>query len=902
LNKIRELINKIKGFTRTYIYLKVFVVFLAFFVMILSSCLIMNNTMGRKLTEHVETSISDAKAFLENSLTSPKVSIDFIADNIEGMIKRGEDIEAVQAQIRFYTSDTFKERIENFTFNSVYGFFDIFDEFYEGSGWIPSEGFIPRERPWYTAAVEEYGNVAISPVYIDVVTNAPVLSYARCLFDNDGKLLGVISMDVPVSFINQILDSTITDNSYGFIADERSLVITHPSETLIGTVLADNNPFHKDIIDNVRNHDGITRTHIINYEGIKTILFSSMTFNGWYVNFVVPEAEYYRDLYYLMSVVSVLGFAMALMLSILLVRIESARTESELVSRKKSTFLANMSHEIRTPMNSIIGFSELALDDDVSPKTKHYLRSIVDNAKWLLNIINDILDNSKIESGKVILEHIPYDLQDVVSQCQSAILPKAAEKGLALYCYAEPLNNKTLMGDPVRLRQVFMNLLSNAVKFTNSGTVKLLSSVRSLGNNKAIISFEIKDSGIGMTDEQVSNIFVPFMQADDTVTRKFGGTGLGLPITKSIIELMGGKLAVESKVGSGSVFSFDLTFDTLDGYTATQPFVATSSMIERPNFEGEVLICEDNGLNQQVICEHLSRVGLKTVLAQNGLEGVNLVTQRIEKATSGNYDGNYTAKKPFELIFMDIHIPVMDGLEAASVITNMEIETPIIALTANIMSNDLEQYNSSGMHDYLGKPFTTQDLWKCLLKYFKATSYTEVAEETHNEEEDEALRQLSIYFVKANQDTFNKIKTALEDGPILLAHRLAHTLKGNAGQIRKKKLQEAAATIEDYIVKEDLSAARSHMDRLAIELQNVLDELAPLLADADKRNQEKITDPEKVQLILRSLEPMLEKRNPECMNLVDDLYAIPGAEQLAQYVEDFEFKKAIDELKAFREN
>jgi len=862
----------------------------------------MNDTIGRKLSEHVETSIRDAKALLENSLTEPKATIGFIADDIQDMINRGEQLEAVQEQIRHYTSETFKERIENFTFNTVYGFFDVFDEFYDGSGWVPDESFEPKERPWYISAIEDRGNATISAVYVDAITNTPVLGYARTLTDNEGHLLGVISMDVPISFISQILSSTITRNSYGFLADERSLVITHPSETLIGDVLADSDPLYLQIMETVRGNDGITRTRITNYAGTKSLLFSSVSFNGWYVNFMVPESEYYRDLYYMITVVSILGFAMALLLSILLVRMENARSKSEMVSRQKSTFLANMSHEIRTPMNSIIGFSELALDDDVSPKTKHYLRSIVDNAKWLLNIINDILDSSKIEAGKVILEHIPYDLQDVISQCQSAILPKAAEKGISLYCYAEPLTNKTLMGDPVRLRQVFMNLLSNAVKFTNSGTVKLMSSVREYDNDHATIYFEIKDSGIGMTAEQVANIFVPFMQADDSVTRKFGGTGLGLPITKNILELMGSSLKVESTLGEGSIFSFELKFDLLSSDSERQPVSITSGTVERPNFDGEVLICEDNGLNQQVICEHLTRVGLRTVLAHNGLEGVISVSQRIEKANEGKKNGLYTAKKPFDLIFMDIHMPVMDGLEASSRLSSMGIDTPIIALTANIMSNDLELYKSHGMNDYLGKPFTTQDLWKCLLKYFNVVSYTEVAEHTHNEEEDHSLKQLSIYFARNNRETFEKIKQALNDGLYQLAHRLTHTLKSNAGQIGKTKLQEAAATVERLIKEDDIAGAKSKMEQLKTELDAVLNELTPLLNKAGERGKKRLTDPEKIKEVLSKLEPMLEKRNPECMNLVNDLYAIPGAEQLAQYVEDFDFKEAIEECRRFRKS
>ncbi|MDR0496688.1 MAG: transporter substrate-binding domain-containing protein, partial [Treponema sp.] len=243
---------------------------------------------------------------------------------------------------------------------------------------------------------------------------------------------------------------------------------------------------------------------------------------------------------------------------------KEAENAAKAASRSKSAFLANMSHEIRTPMNSVIGFSELALDGETNPKTKEYLNKILENSEWLLQIINDVLDISKIESGKMELEHIPFDLHELFTACRTLITPKAVEKGIALHFYAEPSIGKKLLGDPTRLRQVIINILSNAIKFTNTGSVKMAATVNGKPNGDITIHFEIKDSGIGMTEEQISKIFEPFTQAESGTTRKYGGSGLGLTITKNIIDLMGGNLLVDSTPGLGSKFSFNLTFKTID--------------------------------------------------------------------------------------------------------------------------------------------------------------------------------------------------------------------------------------------------------------------------------------------------------------------------------------------------
>jgi len=492
------------------------------------------------------------------------------------------------------------------------------------------------------------------------------------------------------------------------------------------------------------------------------------------------------------------------------------KKDAEALSSTKSAFLANMSHEIRTPMNSIVGFSELALDGESSPRTRDYLDKIKTNAQWLLQIINDILDISKVESGKIELENIPFDMHELFSSCRTLIMPAAAEKGITLYFYAEPSTGKRPLGDPSKLRQVFVNLLSNAVKFTNNGMVKLHAALMDKTDSSITMHFEVKDSGIGMTPEQTVKIFDPFSQGESGTTRKYGGTGLGLSITKNIVEKMGGKLLVESTPGIGSKFSFDLVFDTVD-VTDDEMFEKKIVLndLEKPSFEGEILLCEDNPMNQQVISEHLTRVGLKTVIADNGQIGFDLVKERVEK------------KEPlFNVIFMDIHMPVMDGLEASSKIMELQTGIPIIAMTANIMSNDKEIYRERGMYDCVGKPFTSQELWRCLMKYLTPVNKDNGKKNILLEADAEYQRMLQVYFVKSNQNKCNDIKKAIEEGDIELAHRMAHTLKGNAGQLGKTILQKAAADVERHLKHGKNDVTAEQLSILQTELSMVLNEYA----------------------------------------------------------------------------
>jgi CheY-like chemotaxis protein len=292
-------------------------------------------------------------------------------------------------------------------------------------------------------------------------------------------------------------------------------------------------------------------------------------------------------------------------------------------------------------------------------------------------------------------------------------------------------------------------------------------------------------------------------------------------------------------------------------------------------------------MNQRVISEHLARVGLRVVVVHNGKEGVDIVRKRMEQG-----------EKPFDLIFMDIHMPVMDGLEAAPKIARLGSGTPIVAMTANVMADDQKLYKKSGMPDCLGKPFTSQELWRCLMKYLTPVEQTIVDKKEQMDADALLRRQLQIHFVRNYRTKGDEIRKALASGDRILAHRLAHTLKSNAGQIGESGLQRAAADVERLLKNGKAKLPEEHLGLLETALRAVLQKLAPLL-DASA-SAIRTLDAGQARTLLEQLEPMLRYRNPECLNLLDDIRALPGAEELALQVEDLDFKQALVTLAALR--
>ncbi|MCL2188493.1 MAG: response regulator [Defluviitaleaceae bacterium] len=562
-------------------------------------------------------------------------------------------------------------------------------------------------------------------------------------------------------------------------------------------------------------------------------------------------------------------------------KLRTALEVAEAANRTKSVFIANMSHETRTPLNSIIGFSELSQLEDLPDKVKGYLSNISESAGWLLNIINDILDISVIELGKIVLVQSPFYFTEILDFCRTKTMGSVENKNITLSWETTTVVGKKVLGDPARLRQALMNLLSNAAKFTDSGSIRFSAITKKETDKSVTIAFKVQDSGIGISPTQISHIYEPFNQEDNSSTRKFGGTGLGLSITKTIVELMGGKLEVESTLDVGSSFGFEITFDLAIG--ESKHFI--SGDLEKPNFHGEVLICEDNHLNQQVICDHLARVGLKTVIANNGKEGVDIVSDRVK-----------SGKKLFDLIFMDIQMPVMDGLKAVAKILEFDIKTPIVALTANVMPSDLDLYKISGMSDALGKPYTTQELWNCLIQHLKVDSYSALDKEKQKADEEKLLGQLKINFVKDYQDAYNTLIASIEKGDIKSAHRLAHTLKGLSGQIGEKELQAASLAVETKLKNNQYRMDETELATFKEALDNTINKLLPLLDEFNARDTIKLTDKTEIQAIITKLEPLLLNRNPDCEEMLDEVRTIPNVEMLVSLIERFKFNQALEEL------
>ncbi|MFV5694992.1 ATP-binding protein [Flavobacterium sp. LB3P122] len=380
--------------------------------------------------------------------------------------------------------------------------------------------------------------------------------------------------------------------------------------------------------------------------------------------------------------------------------------------KSKQQFLSNMSHEIRTPMNGIIGFTNVVLKTKLDDSQKKYISAIKESGDALIVLINDILDIAKVDSGKMIFEKVPLSLSVSITTMLHLFEPKMKEKNLELineYDSNIPLN---LIGDPIRLRQIILNLMSNAVKFTSAGKITI--SVRLLKEDaeKATIEFKITDTGIGVPKDKLDEVFNNFEQASPGISSSYGGTGLGLAIVKQLVELQGGTIIVNSEEGKGSAFGFVLPFEKRNSETETTPIYTVESIQEKPLEEKtkeniKVLVVEDIKLNQLLIKIILLDFGYDVTIADNGKLGV-------ESFEKNNYD----------IILMDLQMPVMNGFEATAHIRNtMKSNIPIIALTADVTSADVEKCKAVGMNDYLSKPIDEKLLYnkinQCLKEFNK---------------------------------------------------------------------------------------------------------------------------------------------------------------------------------------
>jgi signal transduction histidine kinase/BarA-like signal transduction histidine kinase len=393
--------------------------------------------------------------------------------------------------------------------------------------------------------------------------------------------------------------------------------------------------------------------------------------------------------------------------------IENKVLELEAANRAKSEFLANMSHEIRTPMNGVIGMAELLKDTELTNSQREYLNMLKTSADNLMSIINDILDISKIESGKLVFEHVDFNLRSTIAEIIKIHNVKAQERGFDLIYNVSPDVPNIILGDPSRLRQVLINLIGNAIKFTENGEIVVSVEVESRSEDKVFLHFTVSDTGIGIPEDKKKLIFDTFTQADSSTTREYGGTGLGLSICSRLLQMMKGKIWVESEVGQGSTFHFTAKFGRVE---QELPEEVVSSEYEHSGNQSNyndrkkvhILVAEDNIINQKLAVRILEKEGYSIEVANDGEE----VLEELKK-------------EHFDIVLMDVQMPKMDGIEATQAIRKSKDNTfnpeiPIIAVTAHAFEENTEKCLKAGMNSCVTKPFNREELFEEIEKLIPA--------------------------------------------------------------------------------------------------------------------------------------------------------------------------------------
>ncbi|WP_164914347.1 hybrid sensor histidine kinase/response regulator [Aminipila luticellarii] len=681
-----------------------------------------------KSTENAVILASDYANQIDNWIWEKAVFLNTVA----------ESVILVDNLDRKYLHTYFNQILKNS--NPDHSIYDLFFQ-YPDSNMVCATDFVPdgsmdyTQRKWYTTPTTTH-KLSVQTAYKDTDTGREIITISREIVIN-GKLEGVLAVDI---FVDQMIDTInameVPADSYGFLLDNENGLVVHPNEDYGYVDNAPNslqnlrgNPYGK-LIDQIESGtDSKKLLWIRDYDGKKRAFFiSDVACCGWHVGIAIAESAWAKDVKNLLIefavIMAVLCFGISILsISVVVKALLKPVSMAESASQAKSDFLANMSHEIRTPINAMLGMNELILRETLNENIEKYALNIRNAGKMLLSLVNDILDFSKIESGKMEITPIDYELSSMLSDLINMTATKIEEKGLSLKLDIAPDIPHRLWGDERKLTQIIGNLLTNAVKYTKQGSVTLRVNWKEKDSNHIQLIAEIEDTGVGIKAEELNLLFISFTRLDTEKNRSIEGTGLGLNITKSLLEMMEGTLSVKSVYGKGSVFTASVPQKVVsrEGIGDFQEKYE-QSVAQRKHYresfiapEGKILIVDDNAMNLAVVTGLLKNTELKIDTASSGKECLDKI-----------------AKNVYHLIFMDHMMPDMDGIETfermKSMSNNLCEAVPVIALTANAISNAKKMYLDYGFTDYISKPIEGSKLERILIKYLPSELVHETSE------------------------------------------------------------------------------------------------------------------------------------------------------------------------------
>jgi signal transduction histidine kinase/CheY-like chemotaxis protein len=828
-------------------------VFLAFGLMVFLSYFYLNNTEHNRYENETRHLLAIGQSEIEAEMKELEIAIYSLSQSVHFIIMNGGSVEDVKQHMRESTEFVFAHSGFISGFTGAFGYFDVFGglTIHSRDVLLP-EGLVVQQRPWYTAAVVAGGDAAVSQPYTSIEFNAPVIAFSSQILDDNGNQLGVIGFEIALDRIkNYAVNVHLTESGYGILVNNKE-VIAHPQEEYIGRNIIEL-PGGSEIAKSMEQGLDSFEHRIVPYKGRESSIVFKKLGNGWYIGIITPHAQYYTNMWNTLIVFTVLGFFMALSLSIVLVRLITDRNRvkeqmqimldatplvmnfwnrafnnintneealklfevsskkeycerffelspeyqndgrlsgekakeliqkafdegycrfewthrklnGELIpseitlvrvkyqddyivagytrdlrevaklaaekefaeqnSRNKNAFLANLSHEIRTPMNVIMGIAEIQLqNENILKETQEAFSNIYNSGFLLLKIINDVLDLSKIEAGKMELLPVNYNIASLINDTVYMFVMRYDNKPVNFLVSIDENIPSILSGDDLRVKQILNNILSNAFKYTDSGEITL--SVASAPQdetddreNQITLVFRVQDTGQGMTPEQLDKLFDEYTRFNLKANRSIDGAGLGMPITKYLVSMMNGKIFVESEPGKGSLFTVSLPQKIVDNKIVGREISENlkkfhlgkssneikSSQIDREYMPyGRILIVDDVETNLYVARGLMALYGMSIETVNNGYDAI----ERIKEGCV------------YDIVFMDHFMPSLDGMEAVKIIREMGYDQPIIALTANAMIGQAEIFIANGFNGFISKPIDIRQLNTILNKFVR---------------------------------------------------------------------------------------------------------------------------------------------------------------------------------------